>query len=555
MPPDAPPPAAAAATAGGAGAGAAAGAGGWSADASGRRGGSRRTGSRGASSNAVTRMLIKAAPRAEAANPTVQLGKRRGAPSACAYCHKDTTGDVRIRCAECVEPFELCVQCFSVGASLNPHKPTHRYRVLDDLSFPIFSDDWGADEETRLLEALSSFGPGNWSEVAEHVGSKTKQQCYAHYVECYVDSVKRRRVEAGDDTDGDADGGDDDDMRPMTIEERKLADERDALAAANDPTSAAAAAAAAAPPPPPPRVAGNQQDITGYHARRSEFDTPHEPEAELPLAELELRADDTPAEKSRKLQMLRIYQKRLAERERRRQFVVARGLLNVRRIQAVERKRSWAENRVASLLRPFLRFVPAAEHDATVDGFVHELRLRARIAKLKEYRRAGLANLSDADAYDSEKRRRREAAAAGLQHAQAQASAAAMAATGNSGGMVASGSRAQLPVDPVPAGNPDPVFVDGLGCYAGSVLGVDPRDVPVTSEELSAISGGLDIRLHPGTAYLTSTERRTLASTHIIPASYLAEKAEYLFKPDRTSDYPSSYRTRNAAATFVRDQL
>ena len=245
----------------------------------------------------------------------------------------------------------------------------------------------------------------------------------------------------------------------------------------------------------------------------------------------------------------------LEERERRRQFVVARGLLNVRRIQAVERKRSWAENRVASLLRPFLRFVPAAEHDATVDGFVHELRLRARIAKLKEYRRAGLANLSDADAYDSEKRRRREAAAAGLQHAQAQASAAAMAATGNSGGMVASGSRAQLPVDPVPAGNPDPVFVDGLGCYAGSVLGVDPRDVPVTSEELSAISGGLDIRLHPGTAYLTSTERRTLASTHIIPASYLAEKAEYLFKPDRTSDYPSSYRTRNAAATFVRDQL
>lgn len=39
-------------------------------------------------------------------------------------------------------------------------------------------------------------------------------------------------------------------------------------------------------------------------------------------------------------------------------------------------------------------------------------RMRARIAELKEYRRAGVRTFADADAYDAEKRRRAQAEAA-----------------------------------------------------------------------------------------------------------------------------------------------
>jgi transcriptional adapter 2-alpha len=116
--------------------------------------------------------------------------------------------------------FDLCLECFSVGVELNAaqpsgHKAWHDYRVIDNLSFPMFHPDWGvsvllgiicvylsrptcrldfplptalnlfcftctpqADEEQLLLEAIDTYGPGNWNAVAEHVGPcKTAAQC------------------------------------------------------------------------------------------------------------------------------------------------------------------------------------------------------------------------------------------------------------------------------------------------------------------------------------------------------------------------------------------
>jgi transcriptional adapter 2-alpha len=78
----------------------------------------------------------------------------------CDYCRKDISNVVRIRCAIC-QDFDLCVECFSVGAELSPHKNDHAYRVLTKIDFPVFADDWGADEELLLLEGIEMFGMGN----------------------------------------------------------------------------------------------------------------------------------------------------------------------------------------------------------------------------------------------------------------------------------------------------------------------------------------------------------------------------------------------------------
>ncbi|KAL6762489.1 hypothetical protein V8C86DRAFT_639327 [Haematococcus lacustris] len=106
----------------------------------------------------------------------------------CTYCQKDITHTPRIRCAECPNNFDLCLECFAVGAELVPHKAWHDYRVLTNLSFPIFHPDWGADEEQLLLEGIDQFGLGNWAAVAESMGSsKTAQQCKLHYFATYID--------------------------------------------------------------------------------------------------------------------------------------------------------------------------------------------------------------------------------------------------------------------------------------------------------------------------------------------------------------------------------
>ncbi|KAL0320066.1 UNVERIFIED_CONTAM: Transcriptional adapter ADA2, partial [Sesamum radiatum] len=47
----------------------------------------------------------------------------------CNYCNKDISGKIRIKCVVCSD-FDLCVECFSVGAEVHPHKSNHPYRVM-----------------------------------------------------------------------------------------------------------------------------------------------------------------------------------------------------------------------------------------------------------------------------------------------------------------------------------------------------------------------------------------------------------------------------------------
>ncbi|GER48270.1 transcriptional adapter ADA2 [Striga asiatica] len=105
----------------------------------------------------------------------------------CNYCNKDISGKIRIKCVICSD-FDLCVECFSVGTEVRPHKSNHPYRVMDNLAFPLICPDWNADEEMLLLEGLEMYGLGNWNEVAEHVGTKNKSQCIDHYDKIYMNS-------------------------------------------------------------------------------------------------------------------------------------------------------------------------------------------------------------------------------------------------------------------------------------------------------------------------------------------------------------------------------
>ena len=74
-----------------------------------------------------------------------------------------------------------------------------------------------------------------------------------------------------------------------------------------------------------------------FNANRGDFDVELDGEAELPLAEMEIRHGDSEREKAAKRQMLQIYHRRLQERERRKQFILARGLLQVKEQQEREK--------------------------------------------------------------------------------------------------------------------------------------------------------------------------------------------------------------------------
>lgn len=59
----------------------------------------------------------------------------------CNYCNKDISGKIRIKCVVCPD-FDLCIECFSVGAEVTPHRSNHPYRVMISNDEARFIDSY-----------------------------------------------------------------------------------------------------------------------------------------------------------------------------------------------------------------------------------------------------------------------------------------------------------------------------------------------------------------------------------------------------------------------------
>jgi hypothetical protein len=76
-------------------------------------------------------------------------------------------------------------------------------------------------------------------------------------------------------------------------------------------------------------------DLAGFLPLRQDFDVEHENDAELLLADMEFLPDEHPSERELKLQVIRIYNSKLKERDERKKFVIERGLVDRKEQQAV----------------------------------------------------------------------------------------------------------------------------------------------------------------------------------------------------------------------------
>ena len=462
----------------------------------------------------------------------------------CNYCQKDISHVVRIKCAECSE-MNLCVECFCVGVEPHPHQACHAYHVVDNLSFPLFTLDWGADEEQLLLEAIETYGLGNWSEVAEHVGTKTKAQCHKHYFDVYVRSPtaplpdmskvlgkSHERVAEVDEKGAKAAGARAKDASKNIGEEDDGGDdERD------DDVPSATAVLASFARPGDERHAGNVAELTGFNVKRDEFDPEYDIDAELPLAEMEFRDTDTDLDKQLKLRMLEVYNKRLAERRARKAFIVDRGLLNVKKQQALERRRTPQEKEIHASVRVFARFLEPNEYEIMLEGLAAESRIRNRIAELKEYRRAGVRTLAEGEAYDAEKRRRVAEAARlrALEHPAYGKQGARANKYLSRDGYVNAATGA--------AGDGAPREVQKLAQSAGTTSG--SRDTGEGGGRKKKAPLPLDLADLPGVDLLSKREKDLCVNSRLLPVHYLAIK-ERLMRLSAEGATPKRSEVRHA---------
>ncbi|XP_061344329.1 transcriptional adapter ADA2b isoform X1 [Gastrolobium bilobum] len=380
----------------------------------------------------------------------------------CNYCNKDITGKIRIKCAMCPD-FDLCIECFSVGAEVTPHKSNHPYRVMDNLSFPLICPDWHADDEILLLEGIEMYGLGNWTEVAEHVGTKNKEACIEHYRNAYLKSpffplpdmshvVGKNKNDLlamgrglGEDKKGismaDLSLKEDSPFSPSRV---KVEDSHKVGSSGRLPSSSKSEsesapsgikhAAAGANQKASnvsrgkggpgvikmedsladrdfggkkPSSSGNEGsslvEMSGYNPKRQEFDTEYDNDAEQLLADMEFKDTDTEEERELKLRVLRLYSKRLDERKRRKDFVLERNLLYP---NPFEKDLTPEEKTICRKYDWFMRFHTKEEHEELLRTVISEHRTLKRIQELKEARAAGCRNSAEADRYLVHKRRR-----------------------------------------------------------------------------------------------------------------------------------------------------
>ncbi|KAJ3371013.1 Transcriptional adapter ada2 [Allomyces arbusculus] len=313
---------------------------------------------------------------------TVTHRKYVGVRYHCDACRKDVSDIGRITCAEC-DDFDLCVECFAAGVEVATHKNDHAYRVMDTLTFPVFDENWGAEEEILMMEGLEKYGMGNWADVADHVGTKTMADVEEHYYSVFVNSPQWPLPDLTRT------------FSPPSTPRRRPA-----------------------PIPPPAPVPENKKakpltsqpcnhEIAGFMPGRGEFEAENTTEPdEICVKELTFEETDTPEETAFKLAIMDIYNAKLDRKYERKKLILDRNLQEHKKMLAQERKKTKEERELYNQMKVFGRMQTAQDFMDLMEGLQIEAMLKEKIERLQEYRRNGVRTFHEAQEYEKERAKR-----------------------------------------------------------------------------------------------------------------------------------------------------
>lgn len=326
----------------------------------------------------------------------------------CELCENEITKFTKILDTEA--NLFLCLKCFADGREDGKRKKDSRYIVVNKINFPLISADWTGEEELRLLDGLERCGFGNWEEISKNVETKNKFECESHYEEEYISRLGEGQTGLLK-------------ITPLTMKNQNTGEivteevlesqKKKKTSNENAPFSFLGPEVNQGGLSNPKGSTGapseSINEIVGFMPLRGDFDSEYDNDAELLLAEMEFGEDDTPEEIELKYKVLEIYNKRLDQRIKRKQFVIQHGLLNIRKQTTLDRLRSKEEKDIYNALKPFARFSTPEEHEKLIEGLMRERELRKRIEELSFYKRLGMKTFQDIENYLNEKKKKDEA--------------------------------------------------------------------------------------------------------------------------------------------------
>lgn len=310
---------------------------------------------------------------------------------------------VRIRCASLIcKEYDLCVPCFSDGKSTRDHDPcNHPFSVIEQHSIPIYTEDWGADEESLLLEGAETYGLGSWADIADHIGGfREKDEVRDHYINTYINSSKFPLPEHASPADRTMT-----DAVPRDIfqarKKKRIEDRREAIKNA---------------PPAPPKQKPTSSvpschEVQGFMPGRLEFETEHLNEAEEAVQHMQFEPGDginpqtgeLEPEMDLKMTVMGIYNSRLTGRVERKKVIFEHQLLEYRKNMAADKKRTKEERDQYNRTKPFARLMQKRDYDEFTRDIEYELNLRQAVAQLQNWRQMSIGDLESGAKYETEK--------------------------------------------------------------------------------------------------------------------------------------------------------
>lgn len=293
----------------------------------------------------------------------------------CDYCGSSAE-EPYIECCECET--NLCTHCFSNGREIRSHKNYHNYAVRRN-DFPLFdSCNWSAKEEGHLLSALTTFGYGNWEDIAKAVVTRSKLECQEHYKKYYIENVQHKDLDLVPHTQQS--------MYPKPIVPYLYSTDICHNPPRNNPTD---------------------QHLAGYNAYRSEFELNYDQNTESLFHYGDVPDDSEENEllDHLKLSLVNALNNRLLERKRRYDIIKAHGLIMPNKlISWLQRFDKTLTRARGSRLLSFMQFMTGMQFDAFMESLSLEGELSQKVLRYREYRKVGVKSMYGVQLYEAAKR-------------------------------------------------------------------------------------------------------------------------------------------------------
>jgi len=258
------------------------------------------------------------------------------------------------------------------------HKRNHNYHLMDNGTFALICEDWTADEELLLLDAIEQHGLGNWDDIADHIGTKGPQEAQFHFEETYlwknIGKVTLPRV-------------------PSDIPDHTTINGRLSPSLTN--------------PPEPIDLPVLEQQELGYMPYRDDFEREYENDSESLLRNLVCNRDDDELETALKLSHADMYWRVLKERNRWKTVGRQYGLIaSKHKLIASRRKLSREDREFKDKIRVFAQMLPPQQWEELINNRIREKEMKLKIKELVRYRRNGIKKMAACQDYEEQKLQR-----------------------------------------------------------------------------------------------------------------------------------------------------